>query len=67
VAHTERLGERVNELAARFDQHQMAPHACTERRLEVLEERSEQMAEQLAQVARDVSYLRGRAEGKEQR
>lgn len=63
VARTERVAEQVSELGARFEEHQLEPHPCTERRLQLLESQTLRMAEQLSQIARDVSYLRGRAEG----
>ena len=62
VARTEKVEQRVEELRTGFEQHKAVPDAGTERRLQLLEAQSARMAEQVDQVARDVAYLRGRAE-----
>ena len=62
VARTERVAQQLDELSGRFEEHQLQSHPGTERRLQVLESQTLQMADQLSQIARDVAYLRGRAE-----
>jgi len=67
VARTEKVEQRVSDLRTGLEQHQSMPDAATERRLQLLEAQSMRIAEQVDQIARDVAYLRGRAEAQETR